>query len=247
MNYITRYLVCSVVCMVAAVTAHKQQCFRGSGTLTMKHEGFDDQQIAIETYAISHPVICNATRMSCPSEKPNLIWSALQSYDQDHYLSLVDKELLACVAQYGIRFYIQEYRERCFQGYGTHTMQIRVNTSYDALSKINTAMSAITNPKIGNATEVTCPGLTYWRTLLSGDVTSIYIAGNEAMNPNQADKDLLARIKPFLYNNFSVNLSNLPWWGIFLIVIGCLLCLCGCFALYACWDDIKRKFQYLSL
>lgn len=243
MHYSVYCYLFMIICLRATIASYETQCFHGSGRMILMYESYNEQQKAHEVSHISHPLICNATMISCPKIQPDLIWISVESKSQYQFLNQDQKEQLSCVRSYGVKFYILEYRERCFRGFGCHTMKISVNTSYDALSKINTAMSAITDPKIGNATEVTCPGLTYWRTILSGDVTDIYIAGNEAMNPNQADKDLLKRIRPYLYNNFSVNLSNLPWWAIFLIVLGCIACLGLCFMCYVKWDDIRGNWR----
>jgi len=167
---------------------------------------------------------------------PSIFRTSIVTYAQrvlDEHASAVE-----CLTLHGARIFLAEYRERCFQGYNTHVMQIVVNTTYDALSKIDSAQDAITNPVIGNASLVQCPALALWRIMLDGDVTDIYVA--DVLNPNAADKALLARIKPYLYNDWSINFSGWKAWQIAVLVIGlCITVFTAYICVYVCRNPDK--------
>jgi hypothetical protein len=206
-------------------------------TVIVQHESDDESSNQISANAIQHSALCGGTGVVCPKDAK---WKDSNQTSSDDNLSEEEKRKIRCGLVYGASFYVQEYRERCFIAKGTHTMKISVNTSRDALSKLETAWSAITNPGIGNATDVTCPGLTIWRTILNGDVTDISINARESFDPNQADSDLLKRIKPFLYNNISVDLSKLTWWQILLIAIAAIVAVIGMLVMCVYFDVPDR-------
>lgn len=124
---------------------------------------------------------------------------------------------------------LEEYKEQCFQARGSsRPMRLAVNTSNDAMSKINQAMDTIKDPNGCNCTAVQCPGGfpgPNWCQFLYGDVSDIYVAQG-CSNLTPAENAALQCARAAAYNNFSY---VLPYGArVALIVLGVIVALLGC-------------------
>jgi hypothetical protein len=140
-------------------------------------------------------------------------------------------------------FVTLEYRVQCFKATNgtTDNFQITVNSS-DALTKIQQSMIDVT--KNCNATSVQCPAAVAWKLMVYGSTSDLYV---QNLTPTLQDKYMSECAKPFLYNAFVIDFTGVPWWGILLIVIGCLLVLGTCYLACGGYKERKRKRAFANL
>lgn len=129
----------------------------------------------------------------------------------------------------------QEYKEGCFASTRntTHIYRLVVNTTYDALTKFNQAVTDI----IGNcgAVMIQCPAWKSWRQIIHGDVSDLYCKN---WTPDTVDQTMAKCADRYMYNNYSWNSSGLPGWAMALIIVACVVvtCVCAC-----CCVWLQRK------
>src|SRR5687767_13983347 len=105
---------------------------------------------------------------------------------------------------------LQEVRTRCYRDVNSTTIfKLEVNAN-DALSKINLAMTRITDRKDRRgceAFEEQCPPRFVWYTQVNGDISDLFTDSNSLAGP---DRSLLTCSIPFLTNTIAIG-DDIPW------------------------------------